>query len=719
MKKTSKNILFMIMMIGLILFPLYKVNAANNYTISVQSNKSSIIIGEEATITVAIQNINGVSGGLTACGSTLNMSDNSKLGYVSVTGLNNWAATYAANLVLDTDPNYPIFTNTNVASIIFTGLVAGSVTITPTADDCSNPNDSYTGNSNSLTINVKNPPSNNANLTSLSLSNGTLSPTFNTNTVNYTATINAASTTINAVANSGATISGNGTKNLNYGNNSFGVTVTAEDGVTKKVYNINIARPDNRSTNNKLSAVSLSTGSISFNPGINSYSITIPSEISIFSVVNATAEDGKSKISYNNKTISLNYGETKAMNIIVTSESGVNNTYTINVTRTDGRSNNNYLKSLSITGISVVFNKNTLNYNAVVENSVSSVNITGGAEDLKSIVTGTGTKNLNVGSNTFQVKVISEKGSEKIYTIVLIKKDENNQIPGLSDNAFLKSLKINDQDFNFDKNAYKYTIYLESTYDKAVIIAEKEDEKSIIALNGNEILEFGVNNFEITVTAENANVKKYAVTIIRKNNLIEEKLLNNSNSLVISNNTFRNAEKGYQDLRFIINNSENKELYRWDFKLEKLKNTNISTKLDIEINNSLYKEEILKITKINTITNLTFKHEGLLPGQSTITINLANIYKDGDIVHLYYYDKDNKTFKLIKENISIINGNVTFDINHCSEYFLTDNIIQDIEVNDSHSGEILVYIIIGILIITTVGVFIYIKTKKKYVKETL
>lgn len=196
-------------------------------------------------------------------------------------------------------------------------------------------------------------------------------------------------------------------------------------------------------------------------------------------------------------------------------------------------------------------------------------------------------------------------------------------------------------------------------------------------------------------------------------------MLNNSNSLVISNNTFKNAEKGYQDLRFIINNSENKELYRWDFKLEKLKNTNISTKLDIEINNSLYKEEILKITKINTITNLTFKHEGLLPGQSTITINLANIYKDGDIVHLYYYDKDNKTFKLIKENISIINGNVTFDINHCSEYFLTGNIIQDIEVNDSHSGEILVYIIIGILIITTVGVFIYIKTKKKYVKETL
>lgn len=715
MKKTSKNILFMIMMIGMTLFPLYRVNAANNYTINIQSNKSSIIIGEEATITIAIQNINGVSGGLNACTSTLNMNDNSKLGYVSVTGLNSWTATYATNLVLDTAS--PILSNTNVASIKFKGLVAGSVTITPTAADCTNGIDEFTGNSNSLTIDVKNPPSNNANLTSLSLSGGTLSPTFNSSTVNYTTTINAASTVINALATSGATISGHGAKYLNYGNNSFKVTVTAEDGITKKTYNINIVRPDTRSTNNKLSAISISTGSINFSPSINSYSITIPSEVSTFSVVNATAQDSKSKISYNNKTISLNYGETKTISIIVTSESGVNNTYTINVTRTDGRSDNNYLSSLIVTGTSIVFNKNTLNYNAVVENSVSSINITAGVEDLKSTVTGTGTKILNVGSNSFQVKVISEKGSEKIYTIVIIKKDENNQIPGLSDNAFLKSLKINDQDFKFDKNVYKYTIYLESIYDKAIISAEKEDEKSIIALNGNETLQFGVNNFEITVTAENASVKKYTITIIRKNNLIEEKLLNDSKSLIISNNTFKNAEKGYQDLRFIINNSENKELYRWDFKLENLKNTSISPKLEIEINKSLYKEEILKITKENAITNLTFKHEGSLPGKSTITINLANIYQEGKIINLYYYDKNNKTIKLIKENIKVVNGTITFDIDHCSEYFLTDNIIQDIKVNDSQNGSIIVYIVIATLIIITVGLFIYFK--KKNIKESV
>ncbi|MDD4705696.1 MAG: cadherin-like beta sandwich domain-containing protein [Bacilli bacterium] len=717
MKKTNKKILFMIIMIGIILYPLYKVNAANNYTINIQSNKSSIIIGEEAILTVALQNINGVSGGLTACTSTLNMSDNSKLGYVSVTGLNGWTATYAANLVLDTAS--PLLSNTNVASLKFKGLVAGSVTITPTAADCTNGVDEFTGNSNSLTINVKNPPSTNANLTSLSLSNGTLSPTFNSSTLNYTATINATSTVINAGATTGATISGHGTKSLNYGDNSFKVTVTAEDGITKKVYNINIVRPDTRSTNNKLSAISVSTGSINFNPSINSYSITIPSEISTFSVVNATAQDSKSEISYSNKTVSLNYGETKAINIIVTSESGANNTYTINVTRTDGRSNNNYLGSLMITGISLEFNKNTLNYNAIVENSVSSVNITASAEDAKATVTGTGNKILNVGSNTFQIKVISEKGSEKIYTIVIIKKDENNQIPGLSDNAFLKSLKINDQDFIFDKNVYKYTIYLESTYDKAVIIAEKEDEKSIIALNGNEVLDFGVNNFEITVTAENANVKKYAITIIRKNNLIEEKLLNDSKSLVISNNKFKNAEKGYQDLRFIINNNENIELYRWDFKLENLKNTNISPKLDIEINNNTYKEEILKLTKLSTITNLTFKHEGVLPGKSTVTINLANIYQDGKIVNLYYYDKDNKSIKLIKNNISIINGTITFDIDHCSEYFLTDNIIQDIKVDDSQNKEAIVYVALSALIVVTIGGFIYINKKKKKVKEII
>ena len=707
MKKISKKIIFIMI---IMLFPLIKVNALDNYTINIQANKNTIIIGEEITVTVAIQNINEVNPGLTACISTLNMTDNTKIQYISVSALNGWSATYGNNLVLDTSS--PILSNTNVATIKFKGVSAGTVTIKPTAADCTNNFSAFTGISNSLTITVKNPPSTNANLTNLSLSSSLMSPSFNSSVLNYSATIDSANVFINAIATSGATISGNGSKNLNYGNNSFNITVTAEDRVTKKVYNVNIFRPDNRSINNKLSSIEISAGSIIFNPNVNTYNITIPSDIAAFSLVNATAQDSKSKISYKNKTISINHGETKKINIIVTSESGVNNIYVLNVTRTDGRSDNNYLSLLKIDGVDIKFNKNTLNYSAIVDNKISNVNITALAEDSKSTINGDGIKILNIGSNTIQIKVISEKGSEKIYTIVLIKKDENNLIPGLSDNAFLKKLKINDSSFNFDKNIFKYTIYLDALNDKAVIIADKEDEKSILALNGNEELQFGENKFEITVTAENGNVKLYTIIIIRKNNLIEEKLLKN-NDLIISSNRFKNAKEEYQDLLFIINNNEDKELYRWEFKIEDLKDSNITSNLDIEINNSQYNKEILKLTKLNNITNLSFKHEGKLPGISTITINMDNIYKDGDKVNLYHYDKNSKKITLIKENIVIENSLVKFDIDHCSEYFLTDTIIDNVLISNPALGVNIIYIIIPVLIIVSLGIYVFIRTKNK------
>lgn len=68
--------------------------------------------------------------------------------------------------------------------------------------------------------------------------------TFNANTTSYNLTIDAEQVTINAVAsNNFANITGTGTKNLNYGDNTFEVVVTAEDGSTTK-YTLLINRPD-------------------------------------------------------------------------------------------------------------------------------------------------------------------------------------------------------------------------------------------------------------------------------------------------------------------------------------------------------------------------------------------------------------------------------------------------------------------------------------------
>ncbi|MEX2008417.1 MAG: cadherin-like beta sandwich domain-containing protein [Candidatus Spechtbacterales bacterium] len=85
--------------------------------------------------------------------------------------------------------------------------------------------------------------SNNANLTALSLSAGTLSPAFNSSTTSYTASVgnSVTSVTVNASAQPGANVSVSGNTALGVGNNTVIVTVTSADSTTK-AYTITVTR---------------------------------------------------------------------------------------------------------------------------------------------------------------------------------------------------------------------------------------------------------------------------------------------------------------------------------------------------------------------------------------------------------------------------------------------------------------------------------------------
>ncbi|MDR1792541.1 MAG: C10 family peptidase [Bacteroidales bacterium] len=85
----------------------------------------------------------------------------------------------------------------------------------------------------------------NADLDTLTVNEGTLTPVFNTNILNYTVTVpyNVTSITINAKANdTNATVNGCGNFPLNVGQNPFSVTVTALDSITQKNYTIIVTR---------------------------------------------------------------------------------------------------------------------------------------------------------------------------------------------------------------------------------------------------------------------------------------------------------------------------------------------------------------------------------------------------------------------------------------------------------------------------------------------
>ncbi|HPE14644.1 MAG TPA: cadherin-like beta sandwich domain-containing protein [Bacilli bacterium] len=90
-------------------------------------------------------------------------------------------------------------------------------------------------------------------------------------------------------------------------------------------------------------------------------------------------------------------------------------------------SDNNYLSSLSVKGynLSPSFNKNTLEYKVTLDPDVESIVISATKEHNKATISGTGTITVSEGDNKIEIKVTSQKGTTKIYTLIATVIDKN------------------------------------------------------------------------------------------------------------------------------------------------------------------------------------------------------------------------------------------------------------------------------------------------------
>lgn len=131
---------------------------------------------------------------------------------------------------------------TSSYTLNFTAIAAGNSTISVSLLGGGEATSNATASAAVKVVTPK--PSSNANLSSIKLSSGSLSPAFNANTTNYNVTVKYDVDEINvtgSVADGKSTYIGGGTFALKVGDNERRLTVTAEDG-TKKSYIINIKR---------------------------------------------------------------------------------------------------------------------------------------------------------------------------------------------------------------------------------------------------------------------------------------------------------------------------------------------------------------------------------------------------------------------------------------------------------------------------------------------
>ena len=166
-----------------------------------------------------------------------------------------------------------------------------------------------------------------------------------------------------------------------------------------------------------------------------------------------------------------------------------------------------YLKTLKIKGavLEPKFNKNVLSYNCVTNESSVTISATG-----TGTISGTGTKKLSNGKNTFKITLSDSYGNKKTYTVVVTKTDAK----VTSKYAKIESLSINGYDLNFESETLDYELNVSA--DTKVLDFEVNldaDDGRYEILNNNDLK--NGQTITIKVTSYENNVVEYNIKIIK------------------------------------------------------------------------------------------------------------------------------------------------------------------------------------------------------------
>lgn len=550
----KQKIKFLAITICLFLFSSLNVSAGSA-TLNL-TGSSSVIINNEISITLNINNINA-EGGIAGVQAKLHY-DSEYLTFVSATNLAKFGISYSDSVKTMSGASFGsdniTSTSSGLMKFTFKAKKEGKTDISITNVEVSEGNGAIAnvgGTSKSIIITP--PPSTNANLSNLTISPGTIN--FNKNTTSYNIDVdsNITSIIVNASAeDAGAKVSGTGTKNLNYGKNTINVVVTAPSG-DKKAYTLTVNRKDDRSTNNNLSSLSVSGYTISpkFNSGTTSYSMEVPFEVSAINI-NATAQDPKAKVTIGSNQKKLTAGKNNAIKITVTAENGATKTYTLNVKRAPDPnkvlSTNNDLASLSIKDvpISPVFNKDVTAYTANVSYEIESVEFIYAAADKEyGSVKLDGPETLKAGENKYTLTVSAEDSSTKEYTVIITKEknpDGSDDIPVdkpvepiPEKELVLKELNLKNGKLvgKFDQNVFVYQYKKDKNFTFDAIPKNSEDTVTIFENSG-----------VYTILIEDSEGNQSVYTLIPKNSNIMIIIISCVSILFISGGTFLGYKLG-------------------------------------------------------------------------------------------------------------------------------------------------------------------------------
>ena len=365
-------------------------------------------------------------------------------------------------------------------------------------------------------------------LRNITVDKGTLSPTFDLQTLEYNVEVGAEDDTIKIgakLSDDTATVTGTGTFDVPAGETSFPLTVTAENGEIR-IYTVNVTRP--QSNNSKPIDIVISglvpslcalneeycKVSPSFNPNTNSYDITVPARIK---QVEFTVIKGHKYQKVSGDGVVSLQGGMNLITIEVMSEDGNSTShYTYNINR--DMTGNTTIEDLKVLrpNININFDPDLTDYYFSVPNDTSDLDLEVTLEDPEASYEIIDNENFEVGLNVVTIRVTAKNGETKDY-ILNVYQEKNG-------NIFLNDLKVinGDEEYSlnpvFNKIVTTYVVNVPNEVDKADIVATAEHPLTVITGDGEKELSTGTNNFNVTTTADNGDTEIYKISIIREKN---------------------------------------------------------------------------------------------------------------------------------------------------------------------------------------------------------
>lgn len=287
-------------------------------------------------------------------------------------------------------------------------------------------------------------PNSNTYLAKLYVKGYNMQPAFKKSQQEYNLTVPTDVSEIEIVANKydvTQTVTGIGKKQLRYGANKFTVKVTAQNGDYKE-YIIMITRTDNRTGDLTLKTLQVTGTDIKAETGKTTYNATVSRSVDKILIAARTNDPMATLTGTGQKELQIGLN---TFEILVESANGLEQTYTINITRSteeiQGPVISSKLKLLTVNGLVLNVSEENKLFLYGVSNNINKLNITPVTESNTATVKITGNENLKVGINKIDITVTQileeaippteeDEGKEAVveettYTLIVYKNPNN------------------------------------------------------------------------------------------------------------------------------------------------------------------------------------------------------------------------------------------------------------------------------------------------------